>query len=205
MSSYNKAQFTLSAARLQQLPRDNGVEVAFIGRSNAGKSRAINAITNHKNLARVSKAPGRTQLINVFSLTEDSRLIDLPGYGYAQVSGPTKELWAELINGYLQKRQSLKGLVLVMDCRHPLKALDRELLAWTQDNQVPVHVLLTKADKLRYAARTKTLSQVQNQLAQYDHRVSVQLFSAMELWGVNEAHNKLDEWYKLPDTSDHEG
>ncbi len=194
---YRKAEFEISAAELKQLPYDKGIEVAFIGRSNAGKSSAINTITDHKSLARISKTPGRTQLINVFNLDGTRRIIDLPGYGFAKVSGNTKAHWAELINNYLHQRECLKGLILVMDCRHPLKPLDIKLIEWTADNNIPVHILLTKSDKLRYGARVKVLDEVRKELKELENEVTVQLFSSFDKVGLEEAKNQLDKWYEL--------
>jgi len=195
MTDFKQTQFYMSAPKLKLLPADQGAEIAFIGRSNSGKSHALNAITEKKNLARVSKTPGRTQMINVFIVQPGQRLMDLPGYGYAKVSHATQNLWAHLVNGYLQKRQSLKGLVLVMDCRHPLKPLDLQLLDWTQDSQIPVHILLTKADKLRFSGRKKTLQHVEYGLQGYRQPITVQLFSATASWGVEQARQQLTNWY----------
>ena len=163
--NYQHATFQKSAVEINQLPSDNGVEIAFIGRSNAGKSSALNTITGVKGLARVSKTPGRTQAINIFDLSKTQRLIDLPGYGYAKVPRVVKERWAGNIDTYLQQRQSLMGLVLIMDIRHPLKELDQHLVDWTADCQVPTHILLTKADKLSRNQQNKTLAEVTQALS----------------------------------------
>jgi GTP-binding protein len=193
--NYNTAIFLLSAASTEQLPCDIGAEVGFIGRSNAGKSSAINAITGIKGLARVSKVPGRTQLINLFALDEQRRLVDLPGYGYAKVPLAVKERWQKAVNGYLQNRRCLSGLVLVMDIRHPLQELDQQLIDWANVCTVPVHILLTKADKLKkYPART-TLNQVQQAIQIYNGKVTVQLFSALTHLGLEEAKTQLNTWF----------
>jgi GTP-binding protein len=191
---YQPAKFQLSAAKLAQLPTDQGKEVAFVGRSNAGKSSALNTITQQKSLARTSKTPGRTQLINVFSVTETQRLIDLPGYGFAQVPLRVKQQWENLLNNYLQYRQSLAGLILIMDIRHPLKPLDEVMLQWCEQQMLPVHVLLTKADKLKHGAQQKTWLQVKQALTAYQNPVSVQCFSAISRLGVEEVRGVLDKW-----------
>ena len=149
MSSSNinlhRATFTLSAPDIRRLPDDYGIEVAFAGRSNAGKSSALNTLTNQRSLARTSKTPGRTQLINVFEIAENKRLIDLPGYGFAQVPLEMKKKWQKALGEYLEKRECLKGLVILMDIRHPLKDLDKDLIQWAVDSELPILVLLTKS------------------------------------------------------------
>ncbi len=190
---YQHAVFLLSAAELEQLPPDLGGEVAFIGRSNAGKSSAINAITGIKGLARTSKTPGRTQLINFFALDEHRRLVDLPGYGYAKVPFSVKERWQQTVNQYLQERGSLKGLVLIMDIRHPLKDLDRHLLKWAAKCEIPVHILLTKVDKLKHSEALQTLRHVEKEIALYS-KVTVQAFSSLTHDGLEEALLQLDVW-----------
>ena len=192
--NYNNAAFLLSAAIVDQLPQDKGYEVAFIGRSNAGKSSAINTITNIKGLARTSKTPGRTQTINLFRLDDDHRFVDLPGYGYAKVPLAVKQRWQHALNQYLQARQCLRGLVVVMDIRHPLKELDIQLIQWGSSCQVPLHILLTKSDKLNYGTAMNTLHQVQEALNQYQEMVSVQLFSSLNRTGLDEIKAKLDAW-----------
>lgn len=191
--NYHRANFLLSVAELEQLPRDEGIEVAFIGRSNAGKSSALNTITNIKGLARVSKIPGRTQLINLFTLDEKRRFVDLPGYGYAKVPLSIKQRWEHTVNHYLQQRQCLRGLVLIMDIRHPLKELDRQLLAWAATCKLPVHILLTKVDKLKRAPALNTLRHVEQEVSQYA-KVTVQCFSSLTHSGLEEALIQLDEW-----------
>lgn len=193
--NYNQATFLMSAAELKQLPKDEGFEVAFIGRSNAGKSSSINTITNIKNLARTSNTPGRTQLINLFALDEDRRLVDLPGYGYAKVPRVIQERWIKTTNEYLKERDCLRGLVVVMDIRHPLKETDQQMLAWCSDSNVRVHVLLTKADKLSTGAARKMLKEVQDEVTNFGGEISVQIFSSLEQKGVEEARNVLNAWF----------
>lgn len=192
--SYNLATYLTSATTLAQLPRDEGAEIAFIGRSNAGKSSAINAITNIKRLARTSTTPGRTQMINYFALDDHRRLVDLPGYGFAKVPPAVKVKWQHMTADYFENRQSLVGLVLVMDSRHPLKESDIQMIDWCVEFQVPLHILLTKADKLTTNAQKKALFTVQNALAEIGD-VSVQLFSALKKIGIDEARVKLDHWF----------
>lgn len=196
MPEYNLATFLTSAAELRQLPRDEGFEVAFIGRSNAGKSSAINTITNIKNLARTSRTPGRTQLINLFLLDSERRLVDLPGYGYAKVPRTIQQRWIETTNEYLKERDCLRGLIVVMDIRHPLKETDQQVLAWCVDSDIPVHILLTKADKLSHGAAKKTLKEVEIALKEFGGEISVQIFSSLEQKGVDEAKTVLNNWYK---------
>lgn len=194
---YNRARFTCSVAKLGQAPDASGIEIAFIGRSNAGKSSAINAITNNHKLARTSKAPGRTQCINFFTLDNDRWLVDLPGYGYAKVASGKKQSWEQLVARYLRERTSLQGLILIMDVRHPLKEVDRNLLVWCQQSQLPVHILLSKSDKLAKGPANKTLRQV-GQALEIDHpAVTVQLFSALKATGVDQARLVLDQWLGL--------
>ncbi|RTZ76493.1 MAG: YihA family ribosome biogenesis GTP-binding protein, partial [Gammaproteobacteria bacterium] len=165
---YRQARFLTSAARLHQCPPDEGYEVAFAGRSNAGKSSAINAICDHKGLTKVSKTPGRTQLINFFELDEQRRLVDLPGYGYAKVSVKVKKAWQENLAEYLEKRRCLKGLILLMDVRHPLKEFDLQMLEWAGHMDLPTHVLLTKADKLKRGPASASLLKVKKTLKTMD-------------------------------------
>lgn len=194
---FKKSAYRLSAAMLHQLPPDTGIEVAFAGRSNAGKSSAINAITQQKHLARTSKTPGRTQTINVFDIDEQHRLIDLPGYGYAKVPQATQKQWEETLSDYLQSRECLKGLILIIDIRHPLKSLDEHLLQWSESAMLPIHILLTKADKLKFGAAKNTLLSVQKSINIYKNPTSIQLFSATAQTGIEEARKKLIEWFEL--------
>ena len=196
--NFNLAKFLLSAAKLIHLPKDDGAEVAFIGRSNAGKSSALNALANQKRLARTSKTPGRTQLLNVFTLNiENRRLIDLPGYGYAKVPEAVKKDWSQVLDQYLRQRKSLKGLVLVMDSRHPLQDSDWEFLRWTESCNIDTHIILTKADKLRYGQQQKTLLGVAKEIKKLTNTVTVQLFSAESKQGVEELQQKLLQWLNL--------
>lgn len=191
---YNNATFLLSAPTLSELPPDHGIEVAFIGRSNAGKSSALNTLTGIKGLARTSKTPGRTQMINLFSLDETRRLVDLPGYGYAKVPLAIKHRWQKYINEYLQKRECLKGLVLIMDIRHPLKEYDQQCLEWAYHSELPIHILLTKSDKLSRGAAINTLMEVRKAIGHMGS-ISAQLFSSLNKTGLEEALLRLDEWY----------
>lgn len=192
---YRQASFITSAAKLEQSPPDQGSEVAFAGRSNAGKSSAINAICDHKSLARTSRTPGRTQLLNFFHLDEERRFVDLPGYGYAAVAQDIKQTWQGALADYLEQRECLRGLILVMDTRNPLKDYDIQLLDWANHIGLPVHVLLTKVDKVKRVEQLKVLDQVQELLREYSIDFSVQTFSSLKRWGVDEAHEKLDQWF----------
>lgn len=192
---YHQAQFLKSAVELSHLPADKGWEVAFIGRSNAGKSSAINAITGIRGLARTSSTPGQTQMINLFGLDKDRRLVDLPGYGYAKVPRTIKERWQKSIDEYLEKRHCLRGLILVMDIRHPLKEGDQQLIAWSIKCEVPVHILLTKADKLNTSETRKILKEVSATLEPFGSTLSVQIFSAMHNQGVEAAQVRLNSWF----------
>lgn len=194
---YHNIQFIKSAVKLEQLPEDEGAEVAFIGRSNAGKSSALNSITEIKGLARVSKTPGRTQAINLFRLDAAKRLVDLPGYGYAKAPLTVQQRWAESVNVYLASRQCLRGLVVVMDIRHPLKEQDQALLNWTKQCHLAVHILLTKADKLKTQAQNQSLAQVTRWLQTNQVDATIQLFSAMDDLGVVQARKALDQWFAV--------
>lgn len=193
--NYEKATFMLSVANLSQLPPDQGIEVAIVGRSNAGKSSVLNQLTHNKNLARVSKTPGRTQHINLFSLDKDRRLADLPGYGYAKVPTAVKHQWERLLDDYLRNRDSLQGLILVMDIRHPFKEFDKQLLIWSSQCQLPVHILLNKVDKITFQEAKKTLRLVNDAVPIYPTLVTYQTFSALKGSGIKELRGKLDEWF----------
>lgn len=200
--AYRRATFMLSVAQLVQLPPDEGAEVAIVGRSNAGKSSAINTITGIKSLARTSKTPGRTQQINMFELDEARRLADLPGYGFAKVPPSAKKQWTKLIEDYMQTRQSLVGLIIVMDVRRPLQEFDCQLLNWCCAAGMPVHIMLTKADKLSRGAAGNELQRVRREVAEHfspssTEEISVQLFSSLKKTGVEEAHACLDRWLKF--------
>lgn len=194
---YRRAQFITSAAKLSQSPPDAGWEVAFAGRSNAGKSSAINALCDQKSLARTSRTPGRTQLLNFFEIDPQRRLVDLPGYGYAAVAQSIKQTWQGALADYLEHRKCLKGVVLMMDSRHPLKDYDLQMLDWANHIGLPVHVLLTKADKLNRQQSGKSLEQVEQALRDFNTGFSVQLFSSLKRWGMHQAHAKLDHWFGL--------
>ncbi|WP_233440437.1 ribosome biogenesis GTP-binding protein YihA/YsxC [Modicisalibacter coralii] len=185
-----------SAPTLAQCPDDRGREVAFAGRSNAGKSSAINTLCQQKALARTSKTPGRTQLINFFGLGSDTtrRLVDLPGYGYAKVPESVKLEWQRHLADYLQRRQSLQGLVLLMDVRHPLSDFDEMMLGWADEQEMPVHILLTKADKLKPGAAKNMHQKVRSQLREWEDLVSIQLFSALKRQGLETLTARLDGW-----------
>ena len=189
---YRQAEFLTSAHTLAQLPADLGKEVAFAGRSNAGKSSVINVITDIKKLARISKQPGRTRLINFFLFDEQLRLVDLPGYGFARVSSSLQDHWAKNLNAYFEQRTSLKGLILIIDIRRNLTDYDRQMLDWCQANMLPVHILLNKSDKLSRGAAKQALLQLKQLSEGFDF--TVQLFSALKKTGVEEARTQLDRW-----------
>ena len=191
---YRSAHFLTSAAKLSQCPADSGWEVAFAGRSNAGKSSAINSLTNNKKLAKTSRTPGRTRLLNFFQLSESQRLVDLPGYGFAKVPLAVKREWTKHLENYLQKRQSLRGLILLMDVRHPLQPFDQQMLEWALAASMPVHILLTKADKLKRGPASAALLKVRAGLEPYEELVSVQLFSALKHSGTGELVSVLNAW-----------
>ncbi len=193
---YNAAHYLVSANKFSQCPADSGAEVAFAGRSNAGKSSAINALTSNSKLARTSKTPGRTQLINFFELNHpEHKLVDLPGYGYAKVPVAMKVHWQKHLDEYLQKRQCLKGVVLVMDIRHPMKEFDQMMTQWCKESQMPLHILLTKADKLSKGPAQSTMLQILKQLKpELGELVSAQVFSALKKTGVDPLKLRLDSW-----------
>jgi GTP-binding protein len=202
INPYRQARFLKSAAQVIQLPPDQGFEVAFAGRSNAGKSSALNCLTANKQLARTSKTPGRTQLINLFELDKSRRLVDLPGYGYAKVAQEVKKDWQQNLAHYLEVRQCLKGLVLVMDCRHILKDLDQMMIDWSISRELAVHILLTKADKLSRSEVKNTLVKVRKRYELVEYLVSVQSFSALKKEGVDELILKLNEWLEWSSPQD---
>lgn len=191
---FSTIQFLISAASLSQLPPDTGAEVAFVGRSNAGKSSALNAIAGIKKLAKVSNTPGRTQLMNFFAVQPTMRLVDLPGYGYAKVPQEIKARWQKTLAQYLASRVSLKGLILLMDCRHPLKANDEDFLRWSVARQLAVHVLLTKADKLSRGQAMQTLQKTAAAIRLLHPDATIQLFSATHKIGVLEAQHQVITW-----------
>lgn len=192
---YHQAQFINSAPRLQDAPPDQGMEIAFAGRSNAGKSSAINTLVQQNALARVSKTPGRTQLLNFFAIDEQRKLVDLPGYGYAKVPIAIKNEWQKMMESYLKNRQALCGIVLVMDVRHPLTEFDWQMVEWCEHTKLPLHILLTKADKLKFGAAKNTLLKVQKELSNSSIVVTLQLFSALNKTGIDDIHQMLDEWF----------
>ncbi|MBD1227435.1 ribosome biogenesis GTP-binding protein YihA/YsxC [Xenorhabdus griffiniae] len=196
--NYHMTHFITSAPDIRHLPQDVGIEVAFAGRSNAGKSSALNALTRQKSLARTSKTPGRTQLINLFEVEEGVRLVDLPGYGYAEVPEEMKRKWQKALGEYLQKRECLLGLVVLMDIRHPLKDLDRQMIEWAVVTQVPVMVLLTKADKLASGARKSQLAKVRQELISLDGDIQIEYFSALKKIGIDKLEQKLNLWFNQP-------
>lgn len=193
---YENARFMVSSAKFSQCPDDFGGEVAFAGRSNAGKSSALNTLTRQGKLARISKTPGRTQLINFFSLDGNHhyRLVDLPGYGYAKVPTEVKQRWQQHLDEYLRYRQSLKGVVLVMDIRHPLQEFDAMMIEWATQSEMPLHLLLTKADKLKKGPTQATLLAVQKQISEFAHLITVQIFSSLKNNGVDQLRHQLDSW-----------
>lgn len=190
---FEKARYQVSAAKLGQCPPDEGREVAFAGRSNAGKSSALNTLTRNSKLARTSKTPGRTRLFNFFELDAQRRLVDLPGYGYAKVPPAMKAQWERQIDQYLRRRTSLAGLILVMDIRHPLSAFDRMMIDWGAACTMPIHVLLTKSDKLKKGGRVQQYHAVKKELAVHPG-VTVQMFSSLDGDGVDTLALKLMEW-----------
>lgn len=205
-SLYRRAQFILGAASAAQFPDDSGAEAAFVGRSNAGKSSALNTIADQRSLARVSKSPGRTQQINFFKVDERHRLVDLPGYGYAKAAASIRKDWDRLMSDYFQQRQSLRGVMLISDSRHPLGEGDQHMLSYCLALGLPVHILLSKADKLSRGAANSTCLRVKNEAKALAvarsltaELITVQLFSALKKTGLDEAIAKLDSWL-LKDT-----
>lgn len=184
----------LSISKFAQAPDDTGAEVAFAGRSNSGKSSAINALTGRNKLAKTSKTPGRTQLINFFCWFEDKRLVDLPGFGYAKVAAAVQRDWHKLMEDYFNHRDSLRGLVLLMDSRHPLRDLDWQMLEWCQSNDIPCHILLSKCDKLSKSQGKSVLFKVSSELKEAKLSASVQLFSSSKKTGVDQARQQLTQW-----------
>jgi GTP-binding protein len=195
---FRRAKFLISAPDIahldKHLPGDTGIEIAFAGRSNAGKSSALNALTEQKSLARTSKTPGRTQLINVFELDEQRRLVDLPGYGFAQVPLAMKHKWQQALGEYLQKRACLSGVVVLMDIRHPLKDLDMQMIEWAVASEIPVLALLTKSDKLAQSAKMKTVNEVRKALVDFGDWVQVEPFSSLKGTGKPKVLSILNEW-----------
>lgn len=200
--TYTKTRFLKSAAKLSQCPPEILREVAFAGRSNAGKSSALNRLTGNSKLARTSKTPGRTQLINYFQIGEEPlALVDLPGYGFAKVPLDVKNEWQKELDTYLTRRDALVGLVLLMDIRHPLKEFDMAMVRWAQRSQLPLHILLTKADKLKRGPAKTTLLDVQKAVASLGNLVSVQIYSSHNGEGLQLLQQRLDSWL-LPAAED---
>ncbi len=190
---FQQASFLQSATTRKTLPPEGGLEIAFAGRSNAGKSSVINAVCSQKSLARTSKTPGRTQLINFFRLPDGHFLVDLPGYGYAKVPEAVKLEWQKFIESYLVQRNTLRGMILVMDIRHPLTEYDQAMLAWAAARGLPVHILLNKADKLARGAAANVLLKVRHTLRSYPD-VSVQTFSALNKEGLDICWSVAENW-----------
>ena len=199
-NSYRKAKFLLSCPSLKGCPDDNGYEVIFAGRSNAGKSSAINTLTEQKKLAKVSRTPGRTQHLVFFELDEQRRLVDLPGYGYAKVPDAVKQKWNQNMSEYFDNRNCLKGAILVMDCRHPLKPFDEMMLQWCINNDVDTNILLTKSDKLKKGAASSTKLAVKNAVKDIPN-INVQLFSSLKKEGISELCKYLDKIFELNNES----
>jgi GTP-binding protein len=197
---YHQAKFINSSPHLKDTPADEGKEVAFAGRSNAGKSSAINTLTRQNSLARISKTPGRTQMLNFFEIDKQHRFVDLPGYGYAKVPVEIKLKWHKLMENYLTHRKSLCGVVLVMDVRHPLTEFDWQMVEWCQHAQLSLHILLTKTDKLTYGAAKNTLLKVQKELQTMNCPLTIQLFSSLKKTGIDEVHQALDNLFKQSDS-----
>ena len=198
---FRVARYLMGAAKLNQLPPDEGIEVALAGRSNAGKSTALNGITDQKNLAKTSKTPGRTQLINLFMINETCRLTDLPGYGFAKVSKDQKAQWQKTLSKYLQERQCLKALVVFMDIRHPLKETDKQMVQWAVTANIPVHVVLSKADKLKSGARKTALLAAKKRVERISDQITTQVFSATSKLGLEELIEKLASWYAFDENT----
>ena len=199
MGLFSQAAFYTTVNHIRDLPLHGGKEVAFVGRSNAGKSSAINTLANHVRLAYTSKTPGRTQHLNYFSLGENNFLVDLPGYGYAKVPPDVQRHWEALLNEYLQTREALCGLVVIMDSRHPLQPLDEQMLEWFSETCKPVHILLTKSDKLSRQQSIKTFREVTTYLKEHFPFCTVQLFSSLKKLGTDEAEAVIAGWLAEPE------
>lgn len=194
---YRQAKFLISAASPKQFPKGESIEVAFVGRSNAGKSSSINTLCDNKGLAKISKTPGRTRLVNYFELDEKRRLVDLPGYGFAKVPKPIKEEWQRLMGRYLEQKDVLRGLVIIMDIRHPLKEFDLQMLDWCEHYGLPAHILLTKSDKLKRGPQQATLLKCRKFLKEEGYKASIQTFSSLKKDGLEELVNTLNDWMEL--------
>ncbi len=196
MINFKNAKFSTAFSANSKPPEDRFIEVAFAGRSNAGKSSSLNTLTGQKKLARTSSKPGRTQQINFFGLDDKRFLVDLPGYGYAAVSKSLKEEWQGLMEGFLRSRQSLRGVVIIMDIRHPLKDNDIQMIEWCDERALPMHIVLTKADKLKKNKINQTLFAVKKEIQDVKTDISVQVFSSETSLGLPELRAKLDEWMR---------
>ncbi|MBX9849809.1 MAG: ribosome biogenesis GTP-binding protein YihA/YsxC [Rhodocyclaceae bacterium] len=194
MSLFRHAAFEISIAKAKELPVSRGAEIAFAGRSNAGKSSAINTLAGHTRLAYVSKTPGRTQLINFFRLTNGAVMVDLPGYGYADVPEKVRREWQDLLERYLTERENLVGLVLIMDSRRPLTPLDVQMIDWFAPSGRPIHCLLTKSDKLGRQEQTKTLKETREAVAKFNGQITVQLFSSLKKTGMEDVEKVVSSW-----------
>lgn len=197
--NYEACRFVTSAPSLRECPKDSLREVAFAGRSNAGKSSAINTLTRQSRLARTSKTPGRTQLINFFEVAPGRYLVDLPGYGFAKVPLKLKNEWQRDLGNYLNKREALAGLVLLTDIRHVFKDFDRMMIDWAIQGGLPLHILLTKSDKLKRGAAQNVLLGARKELADFPD-ISVQLFSSLKRSGVDELRQRLDQWLQVDES-----
>jgi len=195
MGLFSQAKFYTTVNHMRDLPLHRGREVAFVGRSNAGKSSAINTLANHTRLAFTSKTPGRTQHLNYFDLGEHRYLVDLPGYGYAKVPPDVQQHWEALLSEYLQTREELCGLVVIMDARHPMTERDQGMLDWFAPTGKPIHILLTKSDKLSRQQSTQTLREVKAFLAEHFPQCTVQLFSSLKKLGMDEAEAVIGNWF----------
>ena len=194
---YRQARFLISAAAPKQFPKGESIEVAFVGRSNAGKSSSINTLCDNKGLAKISRTPGRTRLVNYFEMDEKRRLVDLPGYGFAKVPKPIKEEWQKLMGQYLEQKDVLRGLIVIMDIRHPLKDFDLQMLDWCEHFNIPAHVLLTKADKLKRGPQQATLLKCRKFLKEEGYEATIQTFSSLKKTGLDELVTKLNGWMEL--------
>jgi GTP-binding protein len=194
MSQYPKAKFILSANHPKQFVGDLGAEVAFSGRSNSGKSSAINVIVNIRQFARTSKTPGRTQLINFFNLTEETRIVDLPGYGFARVNAATRDHWGRLLSHYCENRQSLRGIFMIVDIRRGLSEYDRSMLFFAKLQNTPIHILLTKADKVKRRIANETLKNIELEL---EKSATAQLFSSLKRQGLDQARSVLEDFLNI--------
>ncbi len=193
--NYQQTKFLISAPDISHLPEDTGIEIAFAGRSNAGKSTCLNVLTGQKNLAKTSKTPGRTQLINLFEVAEGCKIVDLPGYGYAAVPKAMKDKWQKALSIYLEKRECLKALVILMDIRHPLKDLDQHMIGWAVQSGLPVLLVLTKADKLSQKAQNQQVKMVREAILPFGGEIYVEFYSGLKKTGIAKVRKYLDKWF----------